>query len=182
MWELDCEESWVPKNLCFWTVVLDKTFESPLDCKEMQPVHSKGDQPWVFFGRTDAKAETQYFGHLMQRVDSLEKTLRLRGIVGRREGDDRGWVAWMASAARWMWVWVKSKSKGLVIRNLPANEGDLGLILGLGRFPGEGNDNHSSNLARKIPWREDPGSYSPWGCKRLRHDLATKKQHKIVWS
>ena len=67
-----------------------------------------------------------------------------------------------------------------MIRNLPANEGDLGLILGLGRFPGEGNDNHSSNLARKIPWREDPGSYSPWGCKRLRHDLATKKQHKIV--
>ena len=65
-------------------MVLDKTFESPLDCKEMQPVHSKGDQPWVFFGRTDAKAETQYFGHLMQRVDSLEKTLRLEGIGGRR--------------------------------------------------------------------------------------------------
>ena len=58
MWELDCEEGWVPKNWCFWTVVLEKTLESPLDCKEIQPVHSKGDQPWVFFGRTDAKAET----------------------------------------------------------------------------------------------------------------------------
>ena len=58
MWELDCEESWVPKNWCFWTVVLEKTFESPLDCKEIQPVHSKGDQSWVFFGRNDAKAET----------------------------------------------------------------------------------------------------------------------------
>ena len=58
MWELDYEESWVLKNWCFWTVLLEKTLESPLDCKEIQPVHSKGDQPWVFFGRDDAKAET----------------------------------------------------------------------------------------------------------------------------
>ena len=58
MWGLDCEESWALKNWCFWTVVLNKTLESPLDCKEFQPVHSEGDQPWVFFGRNDAKAET----------------------------------------------------------------------------------------------------------------------------
>ena len=58
MWELDCEESWAPKNWCFWTVVLEKTLESPLDCKEIQPVHPKGDQSWVFIGSTDAKAET----------------------------------------------------------------------------------------------------------------------------
>jgi len=58
MWELDCEEGWAPTNWCFWTVVLEKTLESPLDCKEIQPVHSEGDQPWDFFGRTDAKAET----------------------------------------------------------------------------------------------------------------------------
>ena len=58
MWELDCEESWVLKNWCFWTVVLEKTLESPLDCKEIQPIHSKGNQSWVFIGRTDAKAET----------------------------------------------------------------------------------------------------------------------------
>ena len=58
MWELDCEESWAPKNWCFWTMVLEKTPESPSDCKEIQPVHYKGDQSWVFFGRTDAKAET----------------------------------------------------------------------------------------------------------------------------
>ena len=57
MWELDCEEGWALKNWCFWTVVLQKTLESPLDCKEIQPVHSKGDQPWDFFGRNDAKAE-----------------------------------------------------------------------------------------------------------------------------
>ena len=58
LWELDCEESWAPKNWCFWTVVLEKTLESPLDCKEIQPVHSKGDQSWVFFGRNDTEAET----------------------------------------------------------------------------------------------------------------------------
>ena len=58
MWELDCEESWVPKNRCFWTVVLEKTLESPLDYKEIQPVHPKGDQSWVFIGRTDVEAET----------------------------------------------------------------------------------------------------------------------------
>ena len=58
MWELDYKESWVPKNWCFWTVVLEKTLESPLDCKEIQAVHPKGDQSWVFIGRTDAEAET----------------------------------------------------------------------------------------------------------------------------
>ena len=58
MWELDCEESWALKNWCFWSVVLEKTLESPLDCKEIQPVHSEGDQPWDFFGRYDAKVET----------------------------------------------------------------------------------------------------------------------------
>ena len=58
MWELDCEESWAPKNWCFWTVVLEKTLASPLDCTEIQPVHPKGDQSWVFIGRTDVKAET----------------------------------------------------------------------------------------------------------------------------
>ena len=65
-------------------MVLEKTLESPLDCKEVQPVHSEGDQPWDFFGRNDAKAEAQYFGHLMRRVDSLEKTLMLGGTGGRR--------------------------------------------------------------------------------------------------
>jgi len=65
-------------------VVLEKTLESPLDCKEIQPVHSEGDQPWGFFGRNDAKAETPVLWHLMRRVDSLEKTLMLGGIGGRR--------------------------------------------------------------------------------------------------
>ena len=65
-------------------MVLEKTLESPLDCKEIQPVHSEGNQPWDFFGRNDAKVKLQYFGHLMRRVDSLEKTLMLGGIGGRR--------------------------------------------------------------------------------------------------
>ena len=84
MWELDCEESWVPKNWCFWTVVLEKTLENPLDWKEIQTVHPKGDQSWVFIGRTDAEAETPVLGHLMRRFDSLEKILVLGGIGGRR--------------------------------------------------------------------------------------------------
>ena len=70
--------------------MLEKTLESPLDCKEIQPVHSEGDQPWDFFGRTDPKVKLLYFGHLMRRVDSLEKTLILGGIGDRRRRDDRG--------------------------------------------------------------------------------------------
>ena len=88
MWELDCEEGWAPKNWCFWTGVLKKTLESPLDCKEIQPVHSKGDQPWKgWFHSLEGmmlKLKFQYFGNLMWRVDSLEKTLMLGGIGGRR--------------------------------------------------------------------------------------------------
>ena len=90
MWELYCEESWAPKNWCFWTVVLEKTLESPLDCKEIQPVHPKGDQSWIFIGRTDAEAKTPIFGHLMQRTDLFEKALMLRKIEsGRRRGQQR---------------------------------------------------------------------------------------------
>ena len=74
MWELACEESWVLKNWCFWTVVLEKTLESPLDCKEIQPVHPKGDQSWIIIERT----------HLTWRTDSLEKTQMLGKIEGRK--------------------------------------------------------------------------------------------------
>ena len=76
--------------------MLEKTLESPLDCKEIQPIHSEGDQPWDFFGRNDAKLKLQYFGHLMRRVDSLEKTLMLGGIGGRkRRGRQR--MRWLDS-------------------------------------------------------------------------------------
>ena len=84
MWELDHKESWVQKNWCFWTVVLEKTLESPLDCKEIKPVNPKGNQSWNFIGRTDDEDETPYFGYLMWRTDSLEKTLKLGKIESRR--------------------------------------------------------------------------------------------------
>ena len=84
MWELDYEESWAPKNWCFWTVVLEKTVESPLDCKEIQPAHSKGDSPGCSLEGMMLKLKLQYFGHLMRRVASLEKTLMLGRIGGRR--------------------------------------------------------------------------------------------------
>ena len=82
MWELDHKESWAPENWRFRTVVLEKTLESSLDSKEIKPANSKGNQPWLFFGRTDAVVE--YFGHLMQRADSLEKILMLGKTEGRR--------------------------------------------------------------------------------------------------
>ena len=84
MWELGYKESWAPKNWCFWTVVLAKTLESPLECKEIEPVHPKGDQSWVFIGRTDAKAETPILWPPHWRADSLEKTLILGKTEGRR--------------------------------------------------------------------------------------------------
>ena len=84
MSELDYKESWAQKNWCFWTVVLEKTLESPLECKEIQPVHPKGNWSWVLIGRIDIKAETLVFGHLMWRADSFEKTLMLGKIEGRR--------------------------------------------------------------------------------------------------
>ena len=88
MWELDHKEGWAPKNGCFWTVVLEKTLESPLDCKEINPVNPKGNQSWIFIGRTDAEAEASIFGHLMWRSGSLEKILMLGKTEGRRR---RGW-------------------------------------------------------------------------------------------
>ena len=90
-------------TLCKVYVLLEKTLESPLDCKEIQPVHSEGDQPWDFFGRNDAKAETPVLCHLMRRVDSLEKTLMLGGIGGRRRG---GWprMRWLDGITDSMYV------------------------------------------------------------------------------
>ena len=84
MWELDHKEGWAPKDWCFWTVVLEKTLESPLDCKEIQLVSPKGNQSWIFIGRTDAEAEAPILGHLRQRADSLDEILTLGKTEGRR--------------------------------------------------------------------------------------------------
>ena len=89
IWELDCKESWAPKNWHFWTVVLEKTLESSLDCKEIQLVSPKGNQSWIFIGRTDTEAEAPILDHLMWRTDSLEKIL-MQGKIedGRRKDED----------------------------------------------------------------------------------------------
>ena len=104
MWELDYKESWVPKNRCFWTVLLEKTLESPLDCKEIQHVHPKGNQSWIFIGRTEAEAEN--FGHLMWRADSFEKTLILGKIEGRkrREWQRMRWLDGITNSVTWVWI------------------------------------------------------------------------------
>ena len=112
MWELDCEESWEPKNRWIWTVVLEKTLESPLDCNEIQPVHSEGDQSWVFFGRNDAKAETPILWPPRVKSWLIGKDSDAgRDLLGAGEkGDDRGWDGWMASPTWWTRVWVNAGS------------------------------------------------------------------------
>ena len=104
-----CEESWAPKNWCFWTVVLEKTLESPLDCKEIQPVHSKGYQSWVFFGRSDAEAEIPVLWPPDVKSWLIVKDWCWDGLGAGGEGDDRGWDGWMASRTWWTWVWVNSR-------------------------------------------------------------------------
>ena len=108
-WELDYEEDWAPMNWCFWTVVLEKTLESPLDSKEIKPVSPKGNQPWIFIGRTDAEAEAPVLRHLICRADSLEKTLMPGKFEAGREGSNRGWDGWMASLTWWTWIWASSR-------------------------------------------------------------------------
>ena len=88
MWELAHKEGWEPHNWCFQTVVLEKTLESPLDCKEIEQVNPKGNQPWIFIGRTDAEAEAPILWSSDAKIDSLEKTLMLGKTEGRR---GRGW-------------------------------------------------------------------------------------------
>ena len=99
MWELDCEESWAPKNWCFWNVMLEKTLESPLDSKEIQPVHPKGNQPWIFIGRTDAEAESPILWPPEVKNWPIEKDPDAGKDWGQEEettGDEMvGWHHWL---------------------------------------------------------------------------------------
>jgi len=110
MWEFDYQESWVQKNWCIWTVVLEKTLESSLDCKEIHPVHPKADQSWVFIGRT-VEAETPILwppdvkSWLIWKRPWCWERLQAGG-----EGDDRRLDGWMASPTQWTWVWMNSGS------------------------------------------------------------------------
>ena len=107
-WELDHKEGWAPKKWYVRIVVLEKTLESPLDFKEIKPVNPKGNQPWIFIGRTDAEAETPILWPLMRRTDSLKKTWCWERLKAGGEGGDRGWDGWMASPTWWTWVWANS--------------------------------------------------------------------------
>ena len=111
MWELDYKESWALKNKCFWTVVLEKTLESPLDCKEIQPVHPKGNQSWMFIGRTDAEAETpNALATCCEELTHWKTPWCWERLKAGGEGADRGWDSWMASATQWTWIWASSGS------------------------------------------------------------------------
>ena len=105
MWELGHKESWAPNNWCFWTIVLEKTLESPLDCKEIKPLNPKGNQSLIFIGRTDAEVESPILWppavkNWLTRKDPNGARLKAGG-----EGDDRGWDGWMASPMQWTWIW-----------------------------------------------------------------------------
>ena len=112
MWELDCKESWAPKHCCLWTVVLEKTLESPLDCKEIQSVHPKGNQSRIFVGRTDAEAKTPVLcppdvNNWLIGKDPYDGKAWRRVEKGTTEDEIDGW---MASPTQWIWVWVDSRS------------------------------------------------------------------------
>ena len=141
-------ESWTIKKAehqrSFWTVVLEKILESPLDSKEIQPVHPKGDQSWIFIGRTELKLKLQYFGHLTWTADSLEKILMLGKIEGKRRSENRGWDGWMASPIQWTWVRASSRSWWWT--------GKHGMLQSMGR--------KESDTTEQLNWTE--GRHSAW--------------------
>ena len=174
MWELDCKESWAQKNWCFWTVVLEKTLESPLDCKEIQPVHPKGDQSWMLIGRTDAEVETP----ILWPPDAKTWLLGKDPDAGKdwrqeEKGDDRGWDGWVASPTQWTWVWVNSGSwwwtgRPGVLQSMESQR--------VRRNWTELNPLQSSCLG--IPWTEDPGGLPSMGSQR--HDWETNTFMEVI--
>ena len=192
-------------------MVLEKTLESPLDYKEIQPIHSEGDQPWDSLEIMMMKLKLQYFGHLMRRVDSLEKTLMLGGTEGRwRRGQSRRrWLdgisdsmdvslselwklvmdreAWRAAihGVKKSWTrlsdWTELNSYmylssmrfpgGSMVKNLPANAGDMGSILRSGRSSGEGNGNPLQHSCLENPMDRGAWQASVSGITKVRQDL-----------
>ena len=120
MWALAYKESWVLKKWCFWTVVLEKTLESPLDSKEIKPVNPKGNQSWIFIGRTNAKVEAPV---LMQRANRWKRPWCWERFSAG-EGGDRGWDCWIESSTKWTWVWANSRRQWRI--------GKPGVLLSMG--------------------------------------------------
>ena len=157
LWELDCEESWGPKNWCFWTVVLEKTLESPLDCKEIQPVHPEGDQYWVFIGRTDAEAETPVLW----------------------PPDVKSWIIWKDPDASKDWKW---EEKGMTEDEMV---GCHHWLYGheFGWTPGVGDGQRG--LACYSPWGHKELDMTEWlnwteKSMRLEHDQNVLIRHSLL--
>ena len=110
MWELDLKEHWVPKNWCFWTVVLEKTIESPLDSKEIKQINPKGNQSWTFTGRTAAEAETPKFWPPDAKYWLIGKDPDAGKDWKQEEKGMTGWDGGMTSPTQWKWVWAGSRS------------------------------------------------------------------------
>ena len=111
MWELDYRESWVLKNWCFWTVVLEKTLESPLDYKQIQPVNAKGNQSWIFIGRGWCWSwSCNILATSCEELTHLKRAWCWERLGARGERDNKGWHGWMASPTQWTWIWVNSGS------------------------------------------------------------------------
>ena len=189
------------------TVVLKKTLESPLDCKEIQQVHPKGNQSWIYIGRTDAEAETPILwppdakNCLIGKDPDAGKDWRQEG-----ERDDRGWDCWMASWTQWTWVWVNSSSwwwtgrpgvpqsmrsqrvwhdwvtelNWQLVKNPSAMREALVQSLGWEDPLEEGLATYSSILAWRILWTQDPGRLQSMGLQRVGQDWGTKAQHIYV--
>ena len=135
MWELDHKEGWIPKNWCFWAVVLVKTLESPMDCKEIQPVHPKGNQSWICIGRTDAEAEALILWPPDAKNWLIGKTLMLERIEGRRRRGQQdemvGWHHWLngrvwASSGSWWWT-----EKPGMLQSMESQRAGHGWVTGL---------------------------------------------------
>ena len=158
------KESWVLKNWCFWTVVLEKTLESPLDGKEIKPVHPKGNQSWIFIGRTGAEAETPILwppdakNWLIGKDPDAGKRLKAGG-----EGDDGGWDGWMASLTGWTWVWAS-----------------CGRWWWTGR-PGVQQSMGSQSWTRLSDWTELSVKEPTYQCRRHKRSWFNSWVRKIPW-
>ena len=149
MWELGHKEGWAPKNWCFWIVLLEKTLESPLDYKEMKPVNPKGNQPWIFTGRTDAEAEAPILWPPDPEPTHWKRPWCWERLRAGEEEGDREWDGWMTSPTQWTWVWTNSgrwwrtRKLGL-LQSMGCKEqtwlSDWTIIVSLDTF-GEGNGN-----------------------------------------
>ena len=153
MWELDYKESWAPKNWSFWTVVLEKTLESPLDCKENKPMSAKGNQCWIFIGRTDAESPILWPADAENWLIGKDWCWERSKAGG--EGDDIGWDGRLASLTQWTWVWRSSGSWWCT--------GKSGMLYSMG-------------------WTGRPGVLRFMGSQRVRHDWVTKLNWtELIW-